>query len=87
MCFIVCDFYRYSPAIDVWSMGCIMAELLTRKPLFKGKSEIELINKVRREKLRKVAAHSARGRRPPTSLLTASHGMALNPNGSSMLHV
>jgi len=36
----------YSPAIDVWSMGCIMAELLTRKPLFKGKSEIELINKV-----------------------------------------
>ena len=36
----------YSPAIDVWSMGCIMAELLTRKPLFKGKSELELIDKV-----------------------------------------
>ena len=36
----------YSPAIDVWSMGCIMAELLTRKPLFKGKTELELIDKV-----------------------------------------
>ncbi|QDZ23000.1 cyclin dependent kinase [Chloropicon primus] len=36
----------YSPGIDVWSMGCIMAELLTRKPLFKGKTEIELIDKV-----------------------------------------
>jgi len=36
----------YSPAIDVWSMGCIMAELLTRKPLFTGKTEIEQIDRV-----------------------------------------
>ena len=27
-------FARYSPAIDVWSIGCIFAEVLQGKPLF-----------------------------------------------------
>jgi len=27
----------YGPAVDVWSVGCILAELLGRKPLFQGK--------------------------------------------------
>ena len=27
----------YGPAIDVWAVGCILAELLGRKPLFPGK--------------------------------------------------
>ena len=31
----------YDWAIDCWSMGCIMAELLTGKPLFTGQGEIE----------------------------------------------
>jgi|EP00505_MAST-04D_sp_SCG-Rhode-Island_P004868 serine/threonine protein kinase len=26
----------YGPAVDVWSVGCILAELLGRKPLFQG---------------------------------------------------
>lgn len=26
----------YTAAIDVWSVGCIFAELLARKPLFPG---------------------------------------------------
>jgi serine/threonine protein kinase len=30
----------------MWSLGCIMAELLTRKVLFNGQSEIEQINKI-----------------------------------------
>lgn len=29
---------QYTPAIDVWSIGCIFAEVLTGKPLFPGKS-------------------------------------------------
>ena len=27
---------KYLPAIDMWSMGCIMAEILTNTPLFRG---------------------------------------------------
>ena len=28
--------HEYNKAIDVWSVGCIMAELMDRKPLFPG---------------------------------------------------
>ncbi|KAJ6982001.1 mitogen-activated protein kinase 9-like [Populus alba x Populus x berolinensis] len=37
---------HYTPAIDIWSIGCIFAELLTGKPLFPGKNvvhQLELI--------------------------------------------
>ncbi|CAN1297187.1 Mitogen-activated protein kinase 9 [Linum perenne] len=37
---------RYTPAIDIWSIGCIFAELVTGKPLFPGKNvvhQLELI--------------------------------------------
>ena len=32
---------RYSRAIDVWSAGCIFAELLIRKPLFPGEDYVD----------------------------------------------
>ena len=34
-----CD--HYSAAIDVWSVGCILAELLRRKPYFPGKNYMD----------------------------------------------
>ncbi|KAJ6429866.1 hypothetical protein OIU84_021301 [Salix udensis] len=37
---------KYTPAIDIWSIGCIFVELLTGKPLFPGKNvvhQLELI--------------------------------------------
>jgi len=37
---------NYSSPIDVWAVGCIMAELYTRRPLFPGNSEIDQIYKV-----------------------------------------
>ncbi|KRY78826.1 Cyclin-dependent kinase 12, partial [Trichinella pseudospiralis] len=40
---------RYTPAIDVWSVGCILGELFTRRPLFQGGSELmqlELISRI-----------------------------------------
>jgi serine/threonine protein kinase len=37
---------KYSTAVDMWSIGCIMAELLAKEPLFKGKSEIDQLDKV-----------------------------------------
>ncbi|EGT52238.1 hypothetical protein CAEBREN_22013 [Caenorhabditis brenneri] len=39
---------RYGPAIDVWSAGCMLGEMFTRKPLFNGNNEmgqLELISK------------------------------------------
>ncbi|AQK72400.1 hypothetical protein ZEAMMB73_Zm00001d017128 [Zea mays] len=37
---------EYSTAIDMWSLGCIMAELLSKEPLFTGKSEIDQLDKI-----------------------------------------
>ncbi|XP_011862593.1 PREDICTED: serine/threonine-protein kinase ICK isoform X2 [Vollenhovia emeryi] len=36
----------YNSPIDIWAVGCIMAELYTFRPLFPGKSEIDEIFKV-----------------------------------------
>lgn len=36
----------YGPAIDVWSLGCIFYEMLTKKVLFPGDSEIDQIFKI-----------------------------------------
>lgn len=61
-------FSKYTPAIDIWSIGCIFAEVLTGRPLFPGKSVVhqlelitdllgtppaETISGVRNEKARK----------------------------------
>ncbi|KAL4656713.1 dual specificity tyrosine-phosphorylation-regulated kinase 4-like isoform X1 [Arapaima gigas] len=35
--------HSYSVAIDMWSLGCILAELYTGYPLFPGESEVEQI--------------------------------------------
>ncbi|WVN86441.1 uncharacterized protein L203_101605 [Cryptococcus depauperatus CBS 7841] len=35
---------RYTTAIDVWSIGCILAELVSGKPFFKGKDYIDQLN-------------------------------------------
>lgn len=32
---------EYGPAVDMWSAGCLIAELLLRKPLLPGKNEIQ----------------------------------------------
>ncbi|KAJ1380459.1 Serine/threonine-protein kinase, active site [Sesbania bispinosa] len=37
---------KYSTAIDMWSVGCIMAELVAKEPLFRGKTEIEQLHKI-----------------------------------------
>ena len=34
----------YTPAIDVWSFGCILAELYTGQPLFPGENEIDQLS-------------------------------------------
>jgi len=36
----------YSTAVDTWSLGCIFAEMLTRRPLFPGDSEIDQLFRI-----------------------------------------
>jgi len=37
---------KYSKAVDMWSVGCILGELLIGKPIFQGKSSLNQIEKV-----------------------------------------
>ena len=37
---------QYCAAVDLWSCGCIFAELHTRQPLFAGVSEIDQLCKI-----------------------------------------
>ncbi|RVW17038.1 Mitogen-activated protein kinase 14 [Vitis vinifera] len=39
-----CFFSKYTPAIDIWSIGCIFAEMLTGKPLFPGKNVVQQLD-------------------------------------------
>ncbi|KAL8202040.1 hypothetical protein R6Q57_011187 [Mikania cordata] len=71
-------FSKYTPAIDMWSIGCIFAEMLTGKPLFPGKNVVhqldlitdllgtpppETIAKIRNEKARRYL-NSMRKKQP-----------------------
>ncbi|KAK1387684.1 hypothetical protein POM88_015862 [Heracleum sosnowskyi] len=75
-------FSKYTPAIDIWSIGCIFAELLTGKPLFPGKNVVhqldimtdflgtpspEAIARIRNEKARRYLSSMRRKRPVPFS--------------------
>lgn len=38
--------HRYSSGVDIWSIGCIFAEMARKKPLFQGDSEIDQLFRV-----------------------------------------
>ncbi|GFR45427.1 hypothetical protein Agub_g6806 [Astrephomene gubernaculifera] len=77
-------FAKYSPAIDIWSVGCIFAEVLAGRPLFPGRNVVhqlelitdllgspppEVIAKVRNEKARRFLLSM----RPKTGVPFESH--------------
>jgi len=37
---------KYTPAIDMWSIGCIFAELISKEPLLPGRSELDQIDRI-----------------------------------------
>ncbi|GME30965.1 putative protein kinase protein [Neofusicoccum parvum] len=37
---------EYGSAIDMWSIGCIFGELLTKEPLLQGKNEVDELTKI-----------------------------------------
>ncbi|KAJ7954972.1 Mitogen-activated protein kinase [Quillaja saponaria] len=75
-------FSKYTPAIDIWSIGCIFSELLTGKPLFPGKNVVhqldimtdllgtpspEAIARIRNEKARRYLSSMRRKKPIPFS--------------------
>ena len=36
----------YFLGVDIWSVGCIFAELMSKRPVFMCRNEIEVLNKV-----------------------------------------
>ncbi|KAK9476839.1 kinase-like domain-containing protein [Lipomyces japonicus] len=45
---IMLSFQSYTKAIDVWSVGCILAELLGGKPFFKGHDYVDQLTQILR---------------------------------------
>lgn len=43
---IMLSFTNYTKAIDIWSVGCILAELLGGKPIFRGKDYVDQLNQI-----------------------------------------
>lgn len=37
---------RYGTAVDMWSVGCIFGELLSKEPLLQGKNEVDELSKI-----------------------------------------
>jgi len=35
---------KYTAAVDLWSVGCLLAELILKKPLFPGKTEVDQLD-------------------------------------------
>lgn len=38
---LLLEFHKYTEAIDIWSIGCFIAEMFIGEPLFPGKSDLE----------------------------------------------
>ena len=43
---VILNASEYSKAIDVWSIGCIIAELLGRTPLFPGEDFLDQVQRI-----------------------------------------
>lgn len=43
---IMLSHQNYTTAIDLWSVGCILAELLGRRPLLKGRDYVDQLNQI-----------------------------------------
>ncbi|XP_052142658.1 mitogen-activated protein kinase 13 isoform X4 [Oryza glaberrima] len=61
-------FSKYTPAIDIWSIGCIFAEILTGRPLFPGRNVVhqldlitDLLGTPSSETLSRIRNENARG--------------------------
>uniref|UniRef100_A0A672F9I8 mitogen-activated protein kinase n=1 Tax=Salarias fasciatus TaxID=181472 RepID=A0A672F9I8_SALFA len=43
---VILNWMHYSQTVDIWSAGCIMAEMLLGKPLFKGNDHLDQLREI-----------------------------------------
>ncbi|XP_060779720.1 mitogen-activated protein kinase 12 isoform X2 [Neoarius graeffei] len=43
---VILNWMRYTQTVDIWSVGCIMAEMLIGKPLFKGHDHLDQLTEI-----------------------------------------
>uniref|UniRef100_A0A8C9T9J5 mitogen-activated protein kinase n=1 Tax=Scleropages formosus TaxID=113540 RepID=A0A8C9T9J5_SCLFO len=43
---VILNWMHYTQAVDIWSVGCIMAEMLLGKPLFKGNDHLDQLTEI-----------------------------------------
>jgi p38 MAP kinase len=43
---IMLKWMHYTKAVDIWSVGCILAEMFTQKPLFPGSDHVNQLNRI-----------------------------------------
>ncbi|GBG24850.1 Mitogen-activated protein kinase 3 [Hondaea fermentalgiana] len=43
---VVCESGTYTKALDMWAAGCILVELLLRKPIFPGADQYDLLKRI-----------------------------------------
>ncbi|XP_061577391.1 mitogen-activated protein kinase 12 [Cololabis saira] len=43
---VILSWMHYTQTVDIWSVGCIMAEMIQAKPLFKGSDHLDQLNEI-----------------------------------------
>ncbi|XP_058883777.1 mitogen-activated protein kinase 12-like isoform X2 [Acipenser ruthenus] len=43
---VILNWMHYTQTVDIWSVGCIMAEMLSGKPLFKGNDHLDQLTEI-----------------------------------------
>uniref|UniRef100_A0A4W4DU54 mitogen-activated protein kinase n=1 Tax=Electrophorus electricus TaxID=8005 RepID=A0A4W4DU54_ELEEL len=43
---VILNWMHYSQTVDIWSVGCIMAEMLLGRPLFKGNDHLDQLREI-----------------------------------------
>ncbi|OAJ36880.1 hypothetical protein BDEG_20991, partial [Batrachochytrium dendrobatidis JEL423] len=83
---------EYGAVIDIWSCGCIFAELVRGRPLFDGETEISVLNDIQR-KLGPIKASDVRNMSLPDIISFQNHSqktplsnyVLLDPIGLNLL--
>lgn len=44
--FVLLFLQGYTKSIDIWSVGCILAEMLSNRPIFPGKHYLDQLNHI-----------------------------------------